>query len=175
MTRFWLKHDLTSEERLEFSNIDIFTCPISERNYIDTDLDFLDPATEDPSLSLADLIDEVAVEKYRIDCGFRTDGVYNHKGAALIAQTREQLYGVPAENPVCLERMIWQEISIRALSVEALRAIYSQFRQGLLKPTEDWEANAKVVVPTKSVEIKDFEMEPPTLANVKKGKYGFDF
>lgn len=173
--RFWLKEDLTLDDRAEFIRFDILTCPVSERNYIDTGLDFLDPATANPCDSLAELIDQVTVEKYRIDRGFHTDGFYDYKGAVLVAQTHEQLYGVPAEQPVCLERMIWQEISISALSVEALRAIFSQFRQGFLKPREDWEANAKVVVPTKPVEIRDFEIELPTTANGKKGRYGFDF
>jgi hypothetical protein len=172
LTCFWLKKDLTLEDRERFNRFDIYTCPISEQNYIDTGLDFLDPATPDPSDDLADIIEEVTVEKYRIDCGFRTDGVYNHRGAVLVVQTHEQVYGTPSENPTQIERMIWQEISIRAMSVQALRSIYSKFRQGSLQPTEDWEANAKSALPVKHVEIKDFELDPPTKPN--NGQFDWD-
>ncbi len=171
MMRFWLKDEVDSD----FVSMDVEICPISDRSYVDTNKDFLDPAVEDPSELFAEMIEQVTVERYRIDRGFRTDGIYDYKGAVLLAITHEQLYVFPTEEPTHIERMIWQEISIRALSVEVLRTIYSQFRQGFLKPRENWEANAKFVGPIKNFEIKDSKTDTSTPTSTKNSGYGWDY
>ena len=171
--RLWLKEDVTVEElQNDFVHLEVYVCPVSNRNYIKTDIDFLDPATEDPHPLLVDMIEKITVEKYRIDRGFRTDGVYDYKAAVLVVQTHEELYVFPPENPTQMERLIWQEISICASSVEVLRTIFSQFRSGFLRPRENWEANAKSALPAKHVEIKDFELDPPTKPN--NGQFDWD-
>jgi hypothetical protein len=63
--------------------------------------------------------------------GFRTDGLYRHKGATARVETRESGGNMGAVQH--------QNISISAGSIRTLREIYSKVRAGeLLKPNIDW-------------------------------------
>jgi len=73
------------------------------------------------------------VDKYH--AGFRTDGIYKFKGATACIETKRTFHG--GFDKEQLEET-YQNISISAGSMRTLREIYTQVRQGKLKPTEDW-------------------------------------
>lgn len=63
--------------------------------------------------------------------GLRTDGVYRHDWAELMAKTINQ---------GSVSNCVWaQELTIMGLTVKAVDEIYSLFRQGKLEPEENWE------------------------------------
>ncbi len=179
--RIWFKDGiedqlavLRAQEESLRDPMQVKTCRISGRNYIDTYMDFLDPTTEVPDRLLAELIKKVTVKDHRICRGFRTDGVYQYEGAELVATTKERVHSsiMDAYIGTKIEREVWQNISVSAPNIEALRAIYSQFRQGKLEPTENWEINSRVIEPNEPTE---FDEEVPTTVKPKKGVYGIDF
>lgn len=144
---------------------EVETCRISGKKYVDTHMDFLNHTTEVPDRLLIDLIDRVTIKDHCIYRGFRTDGVYYYEDAELVAETEDKVRtGDDGSGGIKIEREVRQHISIAAPNVEALQAIYSQFRQGLLKPTENWENEFEEEV-TKVV--KEDTGEPAK-------KYGFD-
>jgi hypothetical protein len=72
--------------------------------------------------------------------GFRTDGIYHHKGATAHVETIENINRPYSDNDRTTEEK-HQNISISAGSIKTLREIYSKIRTGELKPTEDWGVN----------------------------------
>lgn len=132
---FWLKQG--AEQKLEdlrekglVGDLKVETDDISGKKYVRVYEELDDPTSELPKC-LSELTERVTA-KERILRGLRTEGVYRHNGAILIATT-----GRYTDKYV---REVWQWVNISGPSVEAVRAIYSLFRQGKLKPAEDYEA-----------------------------------
>jgi len=182
--RFWFKDGVVEEQLAALKKDEylggpkqvVKTCRFSGKKYMDTYMDFLNPTTEVPNASLAELIEKITVKDHRISRGFRTDGVYHYDGAVLSAEIHESIrFSLNMFDRT--EREMWQGISITAPNVEALRAIYSQFRQGLLKPTKDYEANSRAN-PSEPSEPLESEPEKPTTATQLKKEgsgYGWEY
>lgn len=69
--------------------------------------------------------------------GFRTDGIYRHKGATARVETVVKINTAFGSNDTSTKER-YQNISISAGSIKTLREIYSKVRTGVLKPAEDW-------------------------------------
>ena len=98
-----------------------------------------DPTAEIPNIP-QELIERVTI-KESIHTGFRTNGVYRceeAKGAELVAKTEVRVHSEMNANSI--ERETYQNISVSGPSFEAVKSIYSMFRQGRLLPDENWEA-----------------------------------
>jgi len=85
----------------------------------------------------ADLIERVTF-KERIYRGLRTDGIYRHEGAELVATTEVRVH--PEMETGRIQREEWQGIMASAPTIATLKTIYTLFRQGKLQPAENWEA-----------------------------------
>ena len=101
--------------------------------YVNLNGDPNDPAMVFPTVPSKFIRQVTYVEKYY--AGFRTNGLYRHKGATARTDTQERYHG---HTEITLER--WQNISISARSIKTLREIYSKVRSGELKPEKDWES-----------------------------------
>ncbi len=91
-----------------------------------------DPATVFPQIPRKLIRKVTFVDRFYV--GFRTDGVYTHKGATARVETRKNYRGQGDQ----LE--VYQEISISAGSIRAVTEIYKKIRMGELKPCANWEA-----------------------------------
>jgi len=94
-----------------------------------------DPATVFPQIPREFIRKVTYVDRYYK--GFRTDGVYQHKGATARTDTKKNYHDQQVE--------VYQEISISAGSIRAAAEIYNLVRSGELKPAENWESSKKVV------------------------------
>jgi len=181
--RFWLKDGVTDVQLQPFQRKKyswelegLEVCQFSGKLYLDSNTDFLDPTVELPCNSLFMLIEKVSVKDHCIYRGFRTDGTYRHQGGVLVAKTVSIIYsGDNGWGGTKIERDERQQISIIAPTVEALRAIYSQFRQGTLKPTEDWEANSRPSTANEPTEPSEPNEEVQMAKPGKARVYGIDY
>lgn len=181
--RFWFKDGVEDSQTGPFLGKkysggfeELRVCSFSGKKYYDTHMDFLDLTTELPCAAFADLVEKVTIKDHIIHHGFRTDGVYYHQGSSLVVETKETVHSGKWDEygGTKIEREVWQIVSITAPSVEALRAIYSQFRQGVLKPTEDWEANSRAPQANEPTDPRESEEVPITKPGKERG-YGYDY
>ena len=151
-----MKDDGLFENPYLEASIALVINPGSVWKYIDLDVDPFNPATELPHL-LNHMIRKVTIDKYRIYRGLRTDGVYLFEGAKLLAETVDVVRGARDGIPFVRGlREVWQNLSIRAIGFDALKAIYSRFRQGLLTPVLDYEAEPLArLLPSKLSEVAE--------------------
>ena len=77
-----------------------------------------------------DLVEAVTVIE-TITRNFRPEGIYRWEGVELIVRNRVISPGGRSIH--------YQEVHIYGPSVEAVKKVYSLFRQGKLQPTEKWE------------------------------------
>lgn len=112
--------------------VEVVTDESSGEKYISVNADPLDPAASMPKVAHKHIKRVSYTDKFFE--GFRTDGVYRHKGATARLETVEDSEGYGEAR---FDRR-YQRISISAGSIKTLREIYTQVRQGKLKPTEDW-------------------------------------
>ncbi len=111
--------------------------------FIDLYVDPWDPTESDklPSFLTQEMVVRVTC-KTRIYRGFRTDGIYTKGNSRLLAEceihTESSLGTVGG-----IESTEWQDVHISAPSIKDLVEIHTEFRQGRLKPSEDWENGAR--------------------------------
>jgi hypothetical protein len=66
---------------------------------------------------------------------FRPDGIYRHEGAVLTAHSTFVHHGEGGQWPA-------QQVHITGPSISSVQLIYRLFRQGHLRPAEDWTTDA---------------------------------
>jgi len=121
--------------------------------YVTLNGDPNDPSTAIPAIERKFIRKVTYVEKYYR--GFRTDGLYRHKGATARVETREHHHSF---EDVTIESH--QNISISAGSIRTLKEIYSKVRAGELKPESDW-AISQAAIDRREFEAKQ-AAEPQT-------------
>jgi hypothetical protein len=141
--RIWLKASATrslvkidkqkyGKDVYSLDEVEVETEDSSGKKYISVNADPLDPAASLPTVARKNIKRVSYTEKHFE--GFRTDGIYHHKGAKARVETIEDSegYGETRFN------RRYQNISISAGSIKTLREIYTKVRSGELSPTEDW-------------------------------------
>jgi len=130
--RIWLKEGVDPQaEELGRWGVHVKTHRTG-RNYIEFDYELYDPTAELPIIP-DEYVDRVTVHE-SIHRGFRTDGIYRHEGAELVARRRAGPFSMSSGATP------YQYICIGGPTVGAVMTIYSMFRLGTLLPEEDWEA-----------------------------------
>ena len=151
MLRIYLKEDLKGEEfenKLKDAGIETTRDDTrTGRTYVDFFGNPLDPTNEVPEVP-EELVDFVTYRDV-IYVGFRTEGLYaKHEGTLLVRTQRdvhdpirgsEGVEGVEGGAPVVHQ---WQELLVRAPSVEVAIELYKEVRTGSLNPVSDWEREA---------------------------------
>jgi hypothetical protein len=99
--------------------------------YTDIGGDAIDPSMVIPAIPREFIRKVTYIEDFH--SGFRTDGLYRHKGATARIETHEVHRG---HAEITVSR--WQTIFVSARSVRTLRQIYSMVRSGELKPDVNW-------------------------------------
>ena len=124
--------DNKMEDISRLNGLEVKSDPSGEK-YIELYADPLDPATSVPTIKRTYIKRVSFVDKY--SAGFRTDGIYRLKGATARVETNRSFHGGFDKGQL---EETYQYISISAGSIRTLREIYTQVRQGKLKPAEDW-------------------------------------
>lgn len=142
-TRIWLKASATNslvkadkrkwdKDVYILNEIEVVTDESSGQWYVSVSADPLNPAASMPTVARK-YVRRVSHESKYFE-GFRIDGIYRHKGATARVESIQADEGYGEAR---FDRR-YQRISISAGSVKALRDIYTQVRQGKLKPAEAW-------------------------------------
>lgn len=136
-----------SENKSFMTGLKIETHESTKQLYSQVYEDPFDPTATLPAIP-EELVDRYTVRSMKIDnrrC-FRTEGIYELYGAVLRCYQDQQILDgglSDMDGDRTLERQL---VDISAPTLETLRAIYHQFRQGKLSPKEDWEA--RQIIPT---------------------------
>lgn len=149
MLRFWLKDCARIGSHLPGSLVRVKTCPVSDKKYIEAAVCIMDPSMNLPPIP-ENLLERItAVE--RIFRRLRTEGLYRRNGVTLTATTRFHNI-TPKESQTTVLPGMWfsseslvvecQDICVSAPNLVVLQEVYSQFRQGKLKPTENYELDS---------------------------------
>jgi hypothetical protein len=142
-TRIWLNASATAslvktnkkkwdKDVYTLNDVEVVADEPSGQKYISVNADPLDPAASMPIVARKHIQRVSYSDKYFE--GFRADGLYRHKGATARVETVESSEGYGEAR---FDRR-YQIISISAGSIKTLREIYTQVRQGKLKPAENW-------------------------------------
>lgn len=128
----------SSGESYEVYHLDDFevdTDKSSREKYINIYADPLDPTASMPRITRKYVKRVSYTDKYFE--GFRTNGIYCHKGATARVETIEDTVGGFGDD--LFERR-YQTISISAGSIRTLREIYAKIRSGEMKVEQNWSA-----------------------------------
>lgn len=125
------------QEKLKYRGHTVEISKQSGGKYITFHLDPTDPTVDMPCFKRDEIKAITSDDSYYE--GFRPEGIYKHRGAKAMVRTNVDVkrpYPSNSMDQTSVERK--QDISITAKSLIALRDIYTQIRQGNIKPTEEW-------------------------------------
>ena len=165
-TRIWLNatatQSLTKTDKKKWDKdvytldgVEVETDDKSGEKYISIYADPNDPAASMPVIARKHVKRVSYTDKYYE--GFRTDGIYRHKGATARVETIEQTHTAFGANDVSITER-YQTLSISAGSMRTLREIYSKVRTGELKPVADWGTSLPML------ELRQKQAEKPAPA-----------
>ena len=147
-TRIWLKSSaeksLNKSEKKKWdkdvytleNGVEVVADDTSGEKYVVVHANPLDPSASMPRVAHK-YIKRVTYTDHKYYEGFRTDGIYKLKGATAKVETVEN-YSRPYHDHDNGHLERYQSLTISAGSIQTLREIYTQVRQGKLKPSEDW-------------------------------------
>ena len=146
--RIYLKGDLEGEElmdKLKGAGIETTKDDTKTgRTYVDFFGNPLDPTSEIPEVP-EELVDFVT-HRDVIYVGFRTDGLYEDLGGTLLVRTQKDIHNPMHGGEPKVHQ--WQELLVRAPSVDELIGLYTLVRTGAIDPVSDYEKGS--VEPTES-------------------------
>lgn len=145
MYQIWIK-DGVSEENLKelkekglIGEFHLQKDSSSNKRYVSIYEDICDPIASIPNIP-KDIIERTTLKEHII-CGFRTEGVYHHKGTVLLVKSGVKHSMRSYDDS--LDK--WQDIMASAPNIAALKASYALLRQGKLVPQENWEQEQRFV------------------------------
>lgn len=112
----------------------------SDRAYVQFNADLLDPTvfvpTQLPGIDMKNFVESVTC-RLVIDDNFCQEGIYRDCGVTLQVKTDIDSagFGDSSKTFVC------QRFNFSGPSIKAIRTVYTNARQGLLKPQEAWTGN----------------------------------
>ena len=140
--RFCLKTDLEKSELMgELKALGFETTGEDSKTgrlYLEFYGDPLSPTVEIPEVP-KELVAFVT-HRERIYRGFRLEGIYVKGESQLLVRTQRRVIDTITGSNIEVDE--WQDLDIRAPSIEELIEIYKLVRTGELQPESDWEQEA---------------------------------
>ena len=135
--RFWLARegwDIEDVKKTLAPKFNVVIDPQSGRGFVQFNVDPLDPTAPLPELlGTREGVKEVTC-RVLVNDNFSQEGIYRNHGVTLQVKTVVEVHGLGDGSRV----FICQQFNFSGPSIEAIRTVYTNVRQGILKPQEPW-------------------------------------